>query len=95
MFNENQIVQIRWNNSNRDWYELKGYVYTKRNDFFNVVAKDLMPHSSKKVSVVCDYCGEEFNTQYAIRSCYQREKSYTEGLLLTLYWQKDKRGNKM
>lgn len=66
MFDENQIVQVRWNNSNKDWYESKGYIFTKRNDFFDVIAKDLMPHSSKKVFAICDYCGEEFYTQYAL-----------------------------
>lgn len=66
MYDENQIVQVRWNNSNKEWYESKGYIYTKRNDFFDVYVKDLSPHSSKKINVVCDYCGNEYVTQYAL-----------------------------
>ena len=65
MFDENQIVQVKWNNTNRDWYESKGYVYTKRYEFFNVFAKDLSHRSDAKIKVVCDYCGEGYNTQYA------------------------------
>lgn len=66
MYNENQVIQVKWNNSNREWYESKGYVYTKRNDIFDVYAKDLMIHSDKKINVICDYCGTEYNTQYAL-----------------------------
>ena len=66
MFDENQIIQVRWNNSNKEWYESKGYVFTKRNEFFDVKVKDLMPHSSKKIDIVCDYCGENYKTQYAL-----------------------------
>lgn len=66
MYDENQIVQVRWNNSNKEWYESKGYIFTKRNSFFDVYVKDLSPHSSKKINVVCDYCGNEYKTQYAM-----------------------------
>lgn len=66
MYDENQIVQVRWNNSNREWYESKGYNFTKRNDYFDVFVKDLSPHSSKKIIVTCDYCGSIYETQYAL-----------------------------
>ena len=66
MYDENQIVQVRWNNSNREWYESKGYIFTNRNDYFDVFVKDLSPHSSKKIIVTCDYCGDVYETQYAL-----------------------------
>lgn len=66
MFDENQIVQVKWNNTNRSWYESKGYIYTKRYDIFNVSAKDLPQRSDAKVKVVCDYCGEEYESYYVV-----------------------------
>lgn len=66
MFDENQIVQIRWNNTNELWYKNKGYTFTGRNTLFDVKVKDLPEHSSKKIKAICDYCGKEFETQYAI-----------------------------
>lgn len=66
MFNENQIIQVRWNNTNKEWYESKGYVFTKRNEFFDVLAKDLSPRSSAKVKVNCDYCGNGFETCFVV-----------------------------
>lgn len=64
-YDENQLVKVKWNNTNRKWYESKGYVYTKRYDEFEVLAKDLTVHSDKKIVATCDYCGSEYVTQYA------------------------------
>ena len=64
MYDENQIVQVKWNNNNKEWYESKGYIFTKRNNVFDIAVKDLMPHSNKKIIVTCDYCGKEYITQY-------------------------------
>lgn len=66
MYNENQIIRIRWNNSNREWYESKGYIFTKRNAFFDVSAKDLSPGSSARIKANCDYCGDEYETCFAV-----------------------------
>lgn len=66
MFDENQIVQVRWNNTNKEWYESKGYVFTKRNDFLYVKAKDLSIHSNAKIKATCDYCGENYDAYFAI-----------------------------
>lgn len=66
MFDENQIVQVRWNNTNREWYESKGYAFTKRNAFFDVFAKDLSPRSNAKIKAICDYCGDEYDTCYVV-----------------------------
>lgn len=66
MYDENQVVQVRWNNTNKNWYESRGYVFTKRNDLFDVFVKDLSLHSDKKIDVTCDYCGDNYKTQYAL-----------------------------
>lgn len=63
MYNENQLVAIKWNNTNREWYQSKGYSYTKRYDEFKVLAKDLPKGSSAKIIAVCDYCGKKYLTQ--------------------------------
>lgn len=66
MFDENQIVQVKWNNTNREWYESKGYIYTKRYAPFDVLAKDLSPRSAAKVNMICDYCGCKYTTSYVV-----------------------------
>lgn len=66
MFNENQLVEMKWNSSNREWFESKGYIFTKRYDVFNVKAKDLSHTSKKRVIATCDYCGKEYETSFAV-----------------------------
>ena len=66
MYDENQVVQVKWNNTNRDWYESKGYIYTKRYDSFAVRAKDLSPRSSARLQAVCDYCGDNYETCFVV-----------------------------
>ncbi len=65
VFNENQIVKIRWNTSNRKHFESNGYVFTKYNDFFDVVVKDLNRYSTVNINAICDYCGKEYQTSFA------------------------------
>lgn len=64
MLVENQKVIMRWVNTNRKWYESKGYQFTKIKDEFEVRAEDLMPTSKTTVAVTCDYCGETYCTLY-------------------------------
>lgn len=66
MFDENQIVQIKWNNTNREWYESKGYIFTKRNDSFDVYAKDLSSHSNTRIKAICDYCDETYDAYFSV-----------------------------
>lgn len=61
MFDENQLVEVKWSGSNRKWYESKGYKYTKLYDILKVKAKDLPDSSKVYVKVVCDLCGEEID----------------------------------
>lgn len=66
MYDENQIVQMKWNNNNKSWFESKGYIYTKRYDVFNVAAKDLPQTSKVRIIATCDYCGCEYETSFTV-----------------------------
>ena len=66
LFDGNQLITIKWNNTNKDWYVQKGYKFTKRSQEFQVKAKDLTPHSDAKVDMVCDYCGATYKTNYCV-----------------------------
>lgn len=60
-----QKVKMKWNTSNKRYYENKGYVFTKRGDEFEVSIHDLPPKTNVKVKVICDNCGAEYNAQYS------------------------------
>lgn len=64
MLVENQLVEVKWCNPTRKWYESKGYKFTKQNETFYVKVDDLQPTSTCKVKVVCDYCGENVLTGF-------------------------------
>ena len=52
-----KTVMMRWNVSNKKWYELKGYKYTKLQNEFKVKVEDLTKATIVKVQVKCDVCG--------------------------------------
>ena len=60
----NQKIKIRWAGNNREWYENKGYIFTKYGDHFDVDAEDLSYSSSAKIKYVCDNCGAVTTTSY-------------------------------
>lgn len=58
----NQLVKVRWSNTNREFYLKKGYEYTKNGDVFLIRAEDAHPNSqTTKIKVRCDYCGKVRN----------------------------------
>ena len=69
MYDENQLVPIKWNNTNKDLYISKGYKFTKFRDIVMIRAKDLPPKSNVVLNVTCDYCGKEYT---ASNSCIQK-----------------------
>ena len=73
MYDENQIVQVKWERGNKRRYESLGYTYTKIGDILNVRVKDLARNAKVRITATCDYCGEEYTTLFGnlIRS---REK---------------------
>lgn len=64
MYDENELVTVKWNNNNRDWYESLGYQFTKRFEEFVVPVKHLHKGSIAIVNVVCDYCGRPYRSEY-------------------------------
>src|SRR5699024_4785627 len=51
-----KTVQVRWIGNTAPHYLEKGYEFTKWGEFFECVVEDLMPTSTIKVEVKCDYC---------------------------------------
>ena len=66
MLVENQIVEISWTPATKNWLESKGYEFTKYRDKIMVKAEDLQPNSHVKIIAQCDYCGQEFTTEYCL-----------------------------
>lgn len=94
MLKPNQLIEIKWHNQTRDWYESKGYVFTKYQDRLIVKAEDLSVGCHKKVKVICDYCNNEFETEYVqhLRSeenhgdcCNACRSKKTEKIMLETY----------
>lgn len=57
-------VQVRWISNLKKWYLNKGYEYTKMYDYFECNVEDLMPTSTIKVKVKCDYCNKIHEKEY-------------------------------
>lgn len=64
MLVDDQIVEVKWNNHSRKWYEDRGYRYTKRNEPFKIPIEDIYERATQKVRFVCDYCGKEYMAIY-------------------------------
>ena len=70
----NQFIDVKWDKRTRDWYENKGYYFTKTGDVFKVRAEDLSPGSHAKVNVQCDYCGKEIEVAWKDYKNYNYSK---------------------
>lgn len=55
---------MKWNPRNREWYQGKGYIYTKWHNEFEVFVGDLTSNSLVEIILECDYCKEKFNIEY-------------------------------
>lgn len=53
-----KTVKIKWHPSNKKYYELKGYKFTKWKDEFEVKVEDLSNGAKTHVDVMCDECKE-------------------------------------
>lgn len=58
MLVKDQIIYMKWHYMNKEYYENKGYKFTKYGDEFFVKAEDLSIGSQSVVKVQCDYCGK-------------------------------------
>lgn len=70
-----KIVVGTWNPKNRNYYESKGYKFTKYGDEFDINVEDLSPSSKFKVVVQCDYCGNKVIKVYQTY-CKQHDEEY-------------------
>lgn len=66
MFDNTQIVKVKWHSHNKQHYISRGYHFTRIVDEFEVPAYDLPPKSKTIIKYICDYCGQEKETTYAI-----------------------------
>lgn len=64
MFDENQLVTVSWYSGNKQYYVDLGYTFTKFKDTFQVPFYLTKKRSKILVKVICDYCGQEYITQY-------------------------------
>lgn len=64
MLVKNQLVEISWTPATKNWLESKGYEFTGYRKKIQIKAEDLQPSSHIKVVVQCDYCENEFATEY-------------------------------
>lgn len=53
-----QTIIMKWNPSNRNYYELKGYKFTKWKDEFSVATNDLSQGCNVLIDVKCDNCSK-------------------------------------
>jgi hypothetical protein len=50
-------VMVKWNNSNKGYYQSKGYQFTKEKEEFEVNIEDLTKGSIALITAFCDECG--------------------------------------
>ncbi|MDD4299000.1 MAG: hypothetical protein PHS98_05180 [Bacilli bacterium] len=53
---------VKWHYKNKDYYEQKGYIFTKFGDEFIVRVDDLTKSSSAMIKCLCDYCLDKNKT---------------------------------
>lgn len=59
-----KTIEIKWHNSNKEWYIEKGYNFTFFYDLLTVNVSELPVGSHLKVDIECDYCKNEFKKEY-------------------------------
>ena len=59
-----QIVTVSWNGTTKKYFESKGYVFTKKDDKFQVLVDDLPQNSTTRVKVKCDCCDKKYELEY-------------------------------
>lgn len=65
-----QVVEVKWHNRTRKWYENQGYKYTKLWDIFLCDVNHLYDKYQGKVKFICDYCNEVYIRQYDLNVTY-------------------------
>ena len=77
-----KTAMVKWNQSNKTWYESKGHIFTKWKDEFEVKIEDLSKGSKSLVTIKCDceHCKSPYLTPMMykdyIRSVFEDGKYY-------------------
>ena len=72
-----QTVKVKWVGTTKQYYLDKGYQFTNMFDEFDVDIYDLPIKSEKRVNLICDICGDNFNLKYSsIMKRKSLEKDY-------------------
>ena len=82
-----QKVKVKWNPSNKKYYEELGYTYTKMGEEFIVRIEDLPINSKVEVVCCCDSCSKELKWKYQSYNKYVKEegKTYCRKCAMKLY----------
>ena len=59
-----QKVLIRWTKNNKKKHEMLGYLFTGYGTEFEIDMEHLTEGSEFEISVICDYCHDEFKKKY-------------------------------
>ena len=62
-------IRARWSNTNRKYYEKRGYVFTNYEDEFLVKHTDFTKNSKMNILIKCDYCRDDI--EIGFRSYYR------------------------
>lgn len=58
-----QMVEVKWRNRTKEWYESKGYKFTKLNDTFTADINDITGSPDIIVKAECDFCKIIYETK--------------------------------
>ena len=68
MLVENQMIEMTWMPTTKEYYENLGYAFTKMRQKFLVKAEDLSYSSNKIVEIKCDYCSKIYKTKFYLHT---------------------------
>lgn len=72
---KNQKIEMSWNTANKEYYEQRGYKFTKFRGSFFVKIEDLPIGSGKKIIAECDHCGSKFNPIFSNLWKYRKRRN--------------------
>jgi len=94
----NKTVIMRWNSSNKNRFEEKGYIFTKMGDSFEIMVTDLQDKSTKKVDIECDGCSKRLTNvlwENYKRSVHDDRKYYCKKCASQLFGGENSRKTKL
>lgn len=74
----NQLVEVKWNNSNKKHYTAKGYKFTSSGESILVEVEHLTKSSKSLVRFQCDFCSSEFTREFSIGIRYNNHFCKTQ-----------------